>query len=99
MKTLTKNNLSLYLLEDAEEVTLTDTNVVVGTRFIVDDCNSSDSVLHEGVATPPGDWVGHMYTYNGTAWALNPAYTPPEEPEVPEVLFDSDGNPIEPIPA
>ena len=92
MKTLTKNNLSLYLFEDAEEVTLTDTNVVVGTRFVVADCNSSDSVLHEGVATPPDDWVGHMYTYDGKAWALNPAYTPPPE-------LDSDGNPIEPIPA
>jgi hypothetical protein len=90
MKTLTKDNISLYLLEDAEEVTLTDTTVVVGTRFIVGDCNSSDSVLHEGVATPPDDWVGHMYTYDG-AWALNPDYSPPEE-------LDSDGNPIEPIP-
>ena len=91
MKTLTKNDLSLYLLEDAEEVTLTDTNVVVGTRFIVDDCNISDSVLHEGVV-PPDDWVGNMYTYDGKAWALNPAYTPPPE-------LDSDGNPIDPPPA
>ncbi len=90
MKTLTKDNISRFIFDDAEEVTLTDTTVIVGTRLIIADCNSSDSVLHEGVV-PPDDWAIHMYTYDGTAWALNPDYSPPPE-------LDSDGNPIYPIP-
>ena len=76
MKTLTKDNVSLYLLEDDESVVLASDKITVGdpTKFIIADCNSSDSVLHTSVPTPPSDWIGNKYTYNGTAWAVNPKY-------------------------
>ena len=61
MKTLTKNNRSLYIFDDTEAVTLTDDNIIVGNpvRFIIGDCDNSDTVLHEGV-TPPADWTGRL---------------------------------------
>ena len=80
MKTLTKNNLSLYLLEDDVSVVLASDKITVGDppKFIIQDCNSSDTVLHTNVATPPGDWIGTKYTYNGTAWAANSDYKQPD---------------------
>tara|TARA_R110000824_G_scaffold382015_1_gene575082 strand:+ start:1852 stop:2121 length:270 start_codon:yes stop_codon:yes gene_type:complete len=69
MKTLTKNNLSLYLLEDDENVVLTPSEITIGDppRAIIQDCSSEDTVLHEGV-TAPDDWREHKYTYDGTTW-------------------------------
>ena len=79
MKTLTKSNLSLYLLEDDVSVAMASDKITVGDppKFIIGDCNSSDTVLHTDVATPPSDWIGHKYTYDGTAWAANPNYNEP----------------------
>ena len=73
MKTVTKNNMSLYLFDDSEHVETLENRMVVGSpvRFIVADCNTSNSVLHEGV-TPPADWVGCKYMFDGTDWTLNP---------------------------
>ena len=80
MKTLTKDNLSLYLFEDDESVVLASDKITVGDppKFIIGDCNSSNTVLHTSVATPPSDWIGTKYTYNGTAWAANSDYKEPE---------------------
>jgi hypothetical protein len=98
MKTLTKNNFSFFICEDDVSVVMTSTEITIGDPeiMIFGESSSEDSVLHEGV-TPPDDWYAHKYTYDGT-WALNPDWVVPPEPEVPEVLFDSDGNPIEPTP-
>lgn len=87
MKTLTKENLSLYLFEDGQTVDLADDSTVVGNpaEFIIGDCNSSDSVLHESV-TPPKDWVGGKYLFDGTTWELNPDYVEPE-PEPVDTSF------------
>lgn len=78
MKTITKDHRSLYIFEDTETVTLTDDNIVVGSpvRFIIGDCNNSDTVLHEGV-TPPADWTGHKYDFDGTTWTANPDWVDP----------------------
>jgi hypothetical protein len=80
MKTLTKNNLSLYLLEDDVSVVLASDKITVGDppKFIIADCNSSDTVLHEGVSKPE-EWIGHKYTYDGTGWALNPNFVKSED--------------------
>ena len=74
MKTLVQksNNLSLYLLEDSVSVTMTTENITVGdpVKFIIADCNSTNTTLHEGVSSPDA-WIGHKYFYNGSAWSLN----------------------------
>ena len=76
MKTLTKSNLSLYLLEDDVSVVLASDKITVGdpAKFIIQDCNSSDTVLHTDVSTPPSGWIGNKYTYDGTTWAVNPDF-------------------------
>lgn len=78
MKTITKNNVSLYLFEDSVAITITEENSTVGepVQFIIGDCNSSNVVLHEGVSTPD-DFMGHKYFYDGTAWSLNPDWVDP----------------------
>ena len=75
MKTLTKDNLSLYLLEDDVTVVMTKKDITVGDppEFIIADCSSQDTVLHDGVSLPE-EWTGHKYFYDGTGWALNPNF-------------------------
>jgi len=73
MKTLTKGNCSIYLFEDSKVIAITADNIIVGNpvEFIIDDCDSSNTVLHEGV-TAPDDWIGHKYDFDGTTWTQNP---------------------------
>lgn len=79
MKTITKENLSVYLFEDTETLAVTVETITVGdpVRFVVADCNSTNTVLHEGV-TAPVDWVGGKYFFDGTDWTLNPDWVDPE---------------------
>ena len=78
MKTLTKENLSLYLFEDAEPVAMNADNIIVGEppKLIIADCNSSDTVLHEGV-TATTDWAGYKYLFDGTTWTPNSNWVAP----------------------
>lgn len=78
MKTLTKNTLSLYLFDDTEKLAITEANITVGNpaKFIIGDCNSSNTVLYESV-TVPEDWTGHKYFFDGTDWTLNPDWVDP----------------------
>jgi hypothetical protein len=79
MKTLTKENLSLYLFDDAEYLDIATDKITVGSppKFIIGDCNITDTVLHEGV-TGPDDWVGGKYLFDGTDWTLDPDWVEPE---------------------
>lgn len=79
MKTLVRDNISLYLLADDETVVMTTENIIVGNppKFIIGDCNSVNTTLHENV-TGPEDWVGCKYIFNGTDWTLNPNWVEPE---------------------
>ena len=72
MKTIIENetNLSKYIFEDSAELTI-DTNRIVTPDFIVDDLNSRNATTYENV-TPPDDWIGNKYTFNGSTWAANP---------------------------
>lgn len=80
MKTLTKENLSLYIIEDSANVSMGEDYITVGdpVELIISDCNSNNTVLHEGV-TPPEDWVGHKYFFDGTTWTVNPDWVDPVE--------------------
>lgn len=83
MKTIVENatNLSKYLLDDAEIVVLNEDNIVVGdpAKFIIADLSASTVTVYENV-TAPADWIGNKYTFDGTDWALNPAWVEPFEP-------------------
>jgi len=81
MKTLTKDNLSLYIFEDSKSVVLGSDVTVVGepAEFIIADCNSSNAVMNTSV-TAPDDWFGGKYMFDGATWSLNPEYV-----ELPEL--------------
>lgn len=83
MKTLirTDTKTSLYLFEDSETVDIQADKVVIGNpeTLIIDDCNSSNVLLIEGIPEP-SDWVGHKYFYNN-GWETNTNYVPPTDEE------------------
>lgn len=85
MKTIveTATGLSKYLINDAEIVVLNENEIAIGNpvNHIIVDLNVGTVILYEGVS-PPEDWTGDKYTFDGTDWTLNPdwvAPTPPEE--------------------
>jgi hypothetical protein len=81
MKTIveTTTGLSKYVFEDAAEVAMSSDNIVT-PNFIIGDLNSNNSTMHEGV-TPPDDWMGNKYTFDGTTWTANPDWVEPEAVE------------------
>lgn len=85
MKTIVENgtNLSKYLLADDVAVGSTESNIVVGdpAQFIVGDLNSTNSTVYENVTNAPEDWTGNKYTFDGTAWTLNPDWVDPNAEE------------------
>lgn len=82
MKTLTKDGLSLYLFEDDKPLLIEKDKITVGdpADFIIGDCNSGNTVLHEGI-TGPEDWIGGKFLFDGTNWAPNPNWVAPETEE------------------
>jgi len=82
MKTLVKNSdkMSLYVFDDNEALDIQADKIVVGDpeRMIIGDCNSGNVTLHENI-TPPNDWVGGKYFFDGTDWTQNPNYVEPLE--------------------
>ena len=78
MKTLTKDGRSLYLFDDNEALLIEADKITVGdpVKFIIADCNSQNTVLHEGV-TAPEDWQGCKYLFNGTTWTPCPHWFEP----------------------
>lgn len=78
MKTLVKDNKSIYIFDDAEVLDITADNIQVGepARLIISDCNSSNITLYTDV-TPPEDWTGHKYLFDGTTWTANPDWVDP----------------------
>ena len=84
MKTIVDNgnNQSIYLLEDDEELNVTATKIEIGApvKQIVSDYNSTNTIVHENV-TPPDDWTGRKYIFDGTDWSLNEDYGEPRSEE------------------
>ena len=78
MKTIVQNstNLSKFIFEDDAAVTIGETYTVT-PNFNVFNMDTSNSTMHENV-TPPDDWIGNKYTFDGTTWTLNPDWTEPE---------------------
>jgi len=88
MKTIIQNdsNISIYLFEDTESVSMQDNSVEVGdpVRMVIADCNNQNCTLVENVDNPD-EWTGHKYLYVDGNWNLNPEYTEPElnEDDIP----------------
>jgi hypothetical protein len=70
MKTLLKNNVSVYLFEDGANVLVLDEKTTTPT-FVIGDLNNYNCVLFENINTPPSDWVGGKYLYIEGAWVHN----------------------------
>ena len=85
MKTIveTATGLSKYVFEDDASVTLNADNIVT-PNFIIGDLNTGNATMHEGV-TPPADWIGNKYTFDGTTWTANPDWVEPEAVEEGDV--------------
>ena len=57
MKTLCKNNVSIYSFEDTKPVSLNTNNITVGdpVDLTISDCSASDTTLYTDVTT--ADWT------------------------------------------
>jgi hypothetical protein len=79
MKTITKDNSSCYLFEDSIRVVIENERTVVGDpeELIISDINLSNGQVYENV-TPPTDWVGNKYLFDGVNWTTNPNYDEPK---------------------
>tara|TARA_Y100000356_G_scaffold127378_1_gene126199 strand:- start:55 stop:510 length:456 start_codon:yes stop_codon:yes gene_type:complete len=70
-------NISLYYYPDSKTITIGSdlTTVKDGstTELIIADCNSSNVVLHTGVAENTTYW-GWKYKHDGSAWSANADY-------------------------
>ena len=77
MKTIVQNttNLSKYVFEDAAVVTL-EAGQIVTPDFIIGDLNQDNATMFTGV-TPPTDWAGNKYFFDGTSWTVNPDWVDP----------------------
>ena len=85
MKTIveTATGLSKYVFEDDASVTMNADNIVTPS-FIIGDLNTGNATMHEGV-TPPEDWSGNKYTFDGTTWTANPDWVDPATLEEEDV--------------
>jgi len=77
MKTLIHNitKESKYVWADDAVVTLSEA-MIYAPDFNIGDMNSTNATLIENV-TPPTDWAGCKYLYDGT-WTLNPQWVAQE---------------------
>jgi hypothetical protein len=84
MKTLIKldSGVSVYIFNDATFISQNSTGTIIGNpiEFSILDCNLNNSKISENI-TPPSDWVGGKYLFDGLAWTLNPDYVEPITPE------------------
>jgi len=77
MKTLVRDGMSVFILEDDEYVAILDNKTIIGSppKDNVADCNNTNTVLYTNVS-PPQDWIGLKYFFDGTTWTANPNYPP-----------------------
>ena len=71
MKTLCKDGVSVYLLDDADTVNILDDMIEIrGVRdFNIADMSTTNATLHENV-TAPANWKGGKYTFDGVDWIV-----------------------------
>jgi hypothetical protein len=86
MKTITKDNIAVYLLEDTTYVEIKDDLTIIGNppELYVSDCKSNNAEVFENVEVP-NDWKGGRYIYENFEFKLNPNRI--EEVIIPEVTI------------
>lgn len=82
MQTITQNGLSLYIFHDDVTLIVTAENIIT-PDFTIGNLNSANSFVFKNV-TPPSDWSGGRYLFDGTAWAKNPDWVAPVDSNVAE---------------
>tara|TARA_Y100000004_G_scaffold169666_1_gene204118 strand:+ start:1281 stop:1598 length:318 start_codon:yes stop_codon:yes gene_type:complete len=90
-------NISLYLFPDDKQVLIESDKTTIGDPsnpdMYVMDCDSSNVVLHEGVAEPD-DWFGWKYFYTTDGgWVLNTAWIDPRLPLPTDTGSSDSGTP------
>ena len=90
MQTITFNdsNRSAYIFEDGDTLTATAESITC-PNFIIGDLNSSNATIHTGV-TPPEDWQGGKYLFDGTSWTANGDWDDPREVRIAELEAEVD---------
>ena len=90
MQTITfnSNNISAYQFDDDTSLVSTADNIVY-PEFIIGDMNSTNATIHTGV-TPPVDWQGGRYTFDGTTWAEVAGWVDPRISEIARLQAEID---------
>jgi len=76
--TFSGTNISAYIFEDDDTITITAAEIVC-PELRISDMNSSNATVHTGV-TPPEDWIGGKYFFDGSSWSANLDYVKPPIP-------------------
>jgi hypothetical protein len=81
MKTIVRagKNISLYVFPDDTSILIDGPygfQVGVPAELLISDCSPDNAVVYESV-TPPDDWVGWKYLFDGTTWTPNPDWVDP----------------------
>ena len=90
MQTITFNDstLSVHIFEDADTITASNNNIAC-PEFIIADMNFTNATIHTGV-TPPNDWQGGKYTFDGTSWAATAGWVDPKVAEIARLQSEID---------
>jgi hypothetical protein len=95
MKTLTFNDTgrSPYIFRNDKSVVVAADKITVGDEpspdFYIGDMNSSNATLHLEV-TPPEDWEGNRYTFDGSDWAAIAGWVDPKVARIAELQAQID---------
>jgi len=81
--TFNDSNISVYTFDDDTTVEVTDTSITC-PDFIIGDMNNTNATVHTEV-TPPADWAGGKYIFDGDNWSANPDWTDPVLAEIEEL--------------
>jgi len=95
MKTLTFNETthSPYIFTDDKSVIMESNRIIVGDPadpdFYIGDMDSSNATLHLDV-TPPDDWLGNRYTFDGSAWTEVAGWVDPKTARIAQLQAEID---------
>ena len=80
MKTLVRlpEGASTFLFQDTDDIYLFDTHVEINNppTLVIADLNNQNVAVVENI-TPPEDWLGWKYLFDGTTWTPNPIWVEP----------------------
>ena len=82
MKTITANedNRSYYIFEDTDVIEAGESEITT-PLFTISDFNSNNATILQGV-TPPSDWMGGKYFFDGSNWVEDSEWVHPVQDEI-----------------